>query len=52
MLKLRKLSWTLLAVLGLGLAVSCEEEFFEIKNEVTKPILILDPIYENITKSK
>ena len=26
MLKLRKLSWTLLAVLGLGLAVSCEED--------------------------
>ena len=26
MLKLKKLSWTLLAVLGLGLAVSCEED--------------------------
>ena len=31
-------------------AVSSEEEFLEIKNIVSKPILLLDPIYENITK--
>ena len=30
-------------------AVSSSEEFFEIKPYVTKPILILDPMYENIT---
>lgn len=31
-------------------AVSSEKEFFEIKNVISKPVLILDPIYENITK--
>lgn len=31
-------------------AVSSAEEFWEIKNIVSKPVLILDPIYENITK--
>ena len=31
-------------------AVSCEREFLEIKGLVNKPIIILDPIYENITK--
>ena len=31
-------------------AVSSVDEFLEIKNIVTKPILILEPIYENITK--
>ena len=31
-------------------AVSCESEFFEIKSLVTRPVLILDPIYKNITK--
>ncbi len=31
-------------------AVSCEEEFFQIQKIVKKPILILNPIYENITK--
>lgn len=31
-------------------AVSCEREFFQIRKFVTKPILILNPIYENITK--
>lgn len=31
-------------------AVSSGEEFFDIYKVVTKPILILDPIYENITK--
>lgn len=31
-------------------AVSSKNEFFEIKNLTTKPILLLDPIYENITK--
>lgn len=31
-------------------AVSSEKEFFEIKEKVSKPIIILDPIYENITK--
>lgn len=31
-------------------AVSCEKEFLEIKSYITKPVLILDPIYENITK--
>ena len=31
-------------------AVSSEDEFMEINNIVTKPILLLDPIYENITK--
>lgn len=30
-------------------AVSSEKEFFEINKLVTKPILLLDPIYENIT---
>ena len=30
-------------------AVSSRKEFFEIKRFVTKPILILDPIYKNIT---
>ena len=31
-------------------AVSCESEFLRIKNHVTKPIIILNPIYKNITK--
>lgn len=31
-------------------AVSSEREFLEIERVVTKPILILDPIYKNITK--
>ncbi len=31
-------------------AVSSESEFLEINSVVTKPVLILDPIYENITK--
>ena len=31
-------------------AVSSKEEFLEIKNLTKKPILLLDPIYENITK--
>ena len=31
-------------------AVSSEEEFFEISGIVKKPILLLDPVYENITK--
>ena len=31
-------------------AVSCESEFLRIKKHVTKPILILNPIYKNITK--
>lgn len=30
--------------------MSSKNEFFEIKNITNKPILILDPIYENITK--
>ena len=32
-------------------AVSSQVEFFEIKKVVTKPILLLDPIYENITNA-
>lgn len=31
-------------------AVSCAREFLDIKNLTNKPILILSPIYENITK--
>lgn len=31
-------------------AVSSKEEFMSIKNIVSKPILLLEPIYENITK--
>ena len=31
-------------------AVSSKEEFWEIKSFVSKPILLLDPIYKNITK--
>ena len=31
-------------------AVALEKEFLEIKNYITKPVLILDPIYKNITK--
>ncbi len=31
-------------------AVSCESEFLKLKRVVSKPILILQPIYKNITK--
>lgn len=30
-------------------AVATDREFFELKNRVSKPILLLDPIYKNIT---
>ena len=31
-------------------AVSCEEEFLRVRNQTEKNVIVLDPIYENITK--